>query len=100
MWYNVYSGEGAFFQRCPPQIYQKGRFLPVALSAAHKRAVAKYNAANYDRVELRLAKGQKEKLKVHAEKMGDDSLNAFINRAISEALERDRMRATKAQSDD
>lgn len=61
----------------------------MALSAAHKKAVAKYNAANYDRVELRLAKGQKEELKAHAEKMGDDSLNAFVNRAIREAVARD-----------
>lgn len=61
----------------------------MALSEAHKKAVAKYNAANYDRVELRLLKGQKEALKAHAEKMGDESLNAFVNRAIKEAIDRD-----------
>ena len=71
----------------------------MAISDSQKRAVAKYNAANYDRVELRLEKGRKEVTKAHAEAQGE-SLNAFINRAISEALERDRMRATKAQSDD
>lgn len=64
----------------------------MALSDAHKRAVAKYNAANYDRVELRLPKGQKEELKAHAETMGDESLNAFVNRAIRETLERDARR--------
>lgn len=60
----------------------------MAISDAQKRAVAKYNAANYDRVELRLDKGQKEIVKAHAESQGE-SLNAFVNRAISETMERD-----------
>ena len=60
----------------------------MALSDAHKRAVAKYNTANYDRVELRLPKGKKEGIKAHAEAQGE-SLNAFINRAINEAMEGD-----------
>ena len=34
--------------------------LELAISDAQRRAVAKYNAANYDRVELRLEKGKKE----------------------------------------
>lgn len=58
------------------------------ISEAQRRAVAKYNAANYDRVELRLDKGQKELVKVHAEAQGE-SLNGFINRAITETMERD-----------
>lgn len=58
------------------------------VSEAQRRAVAKYNAANYDRVELRLDKGRKEAVKAHAEAQGE-SLNAFINRAILEAMERD-----------
>ncbi len=60
----------------------------MAISDSQKRAVAKYNAANYDRVELRLEKGRKEVTKAHAEAQGE-SLNAFINRAISETMERD-----------
>lgn len=58
------------------------------ISEAQRRAVAKYNAANYDRVELRLDKGQKELVKAHAEAQGE-SLNGFINRAITETMERD-----------
>ena len=58
------------------------------ISEAQRRAVAKYDAANYDRVELRLDKGQKELVKVHAEAQGE-SLNGFINRAITETMERD-----------
>lgn len=58
------------------------------ISEAQRRAVAKYNAANYDRVELRLDKGQKETVKAHSEGQGE-SLNGFINRAINETMERD-----------
>lgn len=58
-------------------------------SDAQRRAVAKYNAANYERVELRLEKGKKDIVKAHAEIRGE-SLNGFINRAIDESLERDR----------
>ena len=58
------------------------------VSEAQRRAVAKYNAANYDRVELRLDKGRKEEVKAHADSQGE-SLNAFINRAIAETMARD-----------
>ena len=58
------------------------------VSEAQRRAVAKYNAANYDRVELRLEKGYKDTVKAHAERRGE-SLNAFINRAITETMDRD-----------
>ena len=60
----------------------------MAISDSQKRAVAKYNAANYDRIELRVEKGKKDIIKAHAEKRGE-SVNAFINRAIDEAMERD-----------
>lgn len=61
----------------------------MAIRESQRKAVAKYNAANYDRVELRLDKGMKEELKVHAAKHGDSSLNGFVNRAIRETMERD-----------
>ena len=40
------------------------------------------------RVNLTMPKGQKEAVKAHAESRGE-SMNAFINRAIVEAMERD-----------
>ena len=43
---------------------------------------------NVDRVNLTMAKGRKEAIKAHAEARGE-SVNGFINRAISEAMERD-----------
>jgi len=47
-----------------------------------------YMADHYDRVYLRIKKGEKDRLKAHAERKGE-SLNEFINRAISEQICRD-----------
>ena len=60
----------------------------MAISPSQKKAVAKYNAANYDRIELRVKKGQKDELKAHAERRGEP-LNEFVNRAIAETIQRD-----------
>lgn len=43
---------------------------------------------NVDRVNLTMAKGRKEAIRAHAEARGE-SVNGFINRAISETMERD-----------
>lgn len=48
----------------------------------------KWIAEKLDRVNLTMPKGQKEIAKAHAEERGE-SLNAFINRAITETMERD-----------
>lgn len=57
--------------------------MPV--SEARKRANAKYNQKAYDRIELKVKKGEKEKIREFAESQGE-SVNAFINRAIAEAM--------------
>ena len=57
-------------------------------SDAQRRAVAKYNAKNYEQILLRVPTGKRESIAAHAEAMGE-SLNAFINRAIDEAMGRD-----------
>ena len=54
-------------------------------SAASKN---KCMAKAYDRVNLTMPKGQKAEIQVHAQARGE-SVNGFINRAISEAMERD-----------
>ena len=41
-----------------------------------------------DRISLTVPKGRKEELQEHAQQQGE-SLNAFINRAIKDAIERD-----------
>lgn len=48
----------------------------------------KYIAKAYDRVNLTMPKGKKEKVQTHAESHGE-SVNGFINRAIDETMERD-----------
>ena len=48
-----------------------------------------FNKQKYDRVSLMLKKGQKEKIKTHAERFDGGSVNAFIQRAIAETMERD-----------
>ncbi len=69
--------------------------MPV--SKAQQRAVNKYMAANYDRINLTVPKGQKNTIKAHAEAQGE-SLNAFINRAITQTMERDAPAAKEAEA--
>lgn len=57
-------------------------------SKANQRAVNKYKKNNYDRIEITAPKGRRDEIKAHAEAQGE-SVNGFINRAISEAMERD-----------
>lgn len=45
-------------------------------------------ASAYDRINLTVPKGKKDKIKAHAEGKGE-SVNAFINRAIDETISRD-----------
>ena len=56
--------------------------MPV--SKAQQRAVNKYMAA----INLTVPKGKKETIQAHAAAQGE-SVNAFINRAIDEVMERD-----------
>lgn len=60
--------------------------MPV--SKAQQRAVNKYMAANYDRINLTVPKGKKETIQAHAAAQGE-SVNAFIGRAIDHEMERD-----------
>ena len=61
------------------------------VSKAQQRAVNKYVKINYDRVNVTFPKGRKEELKAHAAARGE-SVNAFINRAITETIEHDKCR--------
>lgn len=60
------------------------------MGTARTRASNKWNAKAYDRINLTVAKGQKDTIKAHAESHGE-SVNGFINRAIMEASEMDNM---------
>lgn len=60
----------------------------MATSKAAQRAVNKYMKENYDRVNLTMPKGKKEKIQEQADCKGM-SVNAYINAAIDEKMERD-----------
>ena len=55
-----------------------------------------YISRTYDRVNLTIPKGQKETIKAHAEAQSE-SLNAFINRAITETMKRDTAATEEAE---
>ena len=58
----------------------------------NKADAIKYNnefiSKAYDRINLTVKKGKKDTISAHAAERGE-SVNAFINRAIDEAIERD-----------
>jgi uncharacterized protein (DUF1778 family) len=57
----------------------------------------KFIAEKYDRINLTIRKGQKEIISAHADKHGE-SVNAFISRAIAEAMERDNIHGSNQES--
>ena len=52
-----------------------------------KDAIKKY-LDKLDEIKIRLQKGEKDKIRAHAESRGE-SVNAFITRAIAETIKRD-----------
>ena len=58
------------------------------MGKAATKAQNKYIAKNYDRINLVVPKGRKATIEAAAEKKGL-SVNAYINQAISERLDRD-----------
>lgn len=63
-------------------------------SESQKRATMKYMRENLDIIQFRVQKGQKEKIREHAETQGE-TLTAFIVRAIAETTERDNKKSKK-----
>ena len=58
------------------------------MGKSQTKAQNKYISKAYDRINLTTPKGNKEQIKAHAEKVGE-SVNGFINRAITETIDRD-----------
>ena len=58
-------------------------------SAAKIAANNRYTAKAYDRINFVVQKGQRDIIRQHAESMGE-SVNAFISRAVSIAMEQDK----------
>lgn len=67
-------------------------------SDAQRKAVAKYNAANYEQIQMRVEKGNKSIIQAHAQQQGE-SLNAFLVRAVFETMERDTQQNHSRQAD-
>lgn len=67
-------------------------------SKAAQRAVNKYVKENYDRLNITLAKGERDSIKAYAIAHGE-SVNSFIKRAIAEAMGRDCGQAAPAVSE-
>lgn len=59
-------------------------------SEARKNANKNWDSKNLDRISVAMPKGSKDALKAHAESCGE-SVNAFINRAIMEVTDMDKM---------
>lgn len=58
------------------------------VSKKQQACVRRYIEKHYDRINVQVKKGKKEQIQAHAQAMGE-STNAFINRAIDEAMEND-----------
>ena len=66
----------------------------MASSEAAKRAVKKYDQEKIDRIAMRVPKGKREVIQAHAQEQGE-SINAFLNRAVDETIERDQQKRKK-----
>ena len=60
----------------------------MAISEAQKKAVAKYNAKAYDRLELKVTKGAKGIIQTIAEQQ-NKSVNGYIKEAVAEKIKAD-----------
>ena len=61
--------------------------IAVPISESRKRANEKYNAKAYDQVKIIVKKGEREKIKAHAESKGM-SLNGYINALIDADMQK------------
>lgn len=81
LWYAILEEVGEYHPR------RKEHCMPI--SKAQQKAVHKYVKANYDRLELTVAKGQKDVIKAHAQARGE-SVNSFVLRAVDNQMVRDK----------
>lgn len=68
------------------------------VSKKQQACVRRYIENHYDRINVQVKKGKKERIQSHAQGMGE-STNAFINRAIDEAMERDQTESMDAMEE-
>ena len=63
----------------------------MSLSDAQRKAIRKWDAEKVDALRIRVKKGMREVITAHAAEQ-HESINAFVNRAIQETMERDKKR--------
>ena len=57
----------------------------MTVSKKQQASVNRYIAKSYDRINLTVSKGKKERIQNYAQSVGE-SVNGFINRAIDDAM--------------
>lgn len=62
--------------------------MSAKISKRQQASVNRYIDKAYDRINLTVPKGDKERIEAHAAGRGE-SVNAFIRRAITETMDRD-----------
>ena len=60
------------------------------MGTSRTKASNKYSYKTYDRITTLVKKGRKDEIKEHAAAFDGGSVNAFINRAIDEQIQRDK----------
>lgn len=58
------------------------------ITPAQRKAVGKYEKENYDKVLLRMPKGERDKIKDSADAVGQ-SVNVYIMEAVRDRIERE-----------
>ena len=69
----------------------------MAPTDAQKRARDRWLSEKVETINLRVAKGKKEIIQKHAAEQGE-SINAFLNRAVYETMERDEQEKAKEKN--
>lgn len=70
----------------------------MTITKAQQKAVAKYESKVYDKTLIRMPKGKLIITKSHASERGE-TLNGFINRAITETIQRDNAPAPESSEE-
>lgn len=63
----------------------------MSVSEAQKKASEKWQHEKVDDIRFRVTKGKRAVIQAHAQSQGE-SVNAFLNRAVDETMERDRQK--------
>lgn len=70
----------------------------MSVSDAQRKARDKWLKEKVEDVKMRVPKGQRAVIQEHAKKCGE-SVNAFLNRAVAETIERDNSRVPSSTAE-